>query len=105
LNLKEALLETYKCSFCGECERVCPTFTITYHRDHGPRGRIFFARLILRGERGFKKSIIEPMYTCLLCNACAFECPIGVSVPEVMRVLRSVIRKGKIQNLLTQGLA
>ncbi len=82
--------ETSKCMFCGFCEALCPTLYHGPHRGYGPRGRVNLARLIARGEASFTDSVVESMYSCLLCKACHLKCPGGIDIVGVVRATRSL---------------
>ena len=83
--------EASKCSYCGFCEQSCPTLPLGPHRGYGPRGRVYLALLfrkkVLTETREFRKSV----FTCLLCAACTLNCPAGIDVPNLVRLVRHVL--------------
>jgi len=90
LNALRSILDvTRACGFCGFCEAVCPTYNIVRRRHYGPRGRVAAAEYIVAGGN-MTPTILASIYTCLLCHACFYECPIGIDVAELVRTARSV---------------
>ncbi len=72
-----------KCSYCGFCEYVCPTYLETGDRSLGPRGRVWAAReVLIKGV--LTKTVEVSLYTCLLCRACEPECPSSVPIVDVI---------------------
>lgn len=72
-----------KCSQCGLCMSVCPTYQQERSETSGPRGRLALMRLIEReGEAD-----VNPYYlqSCLRCGLCEGACPTGVPYPDLIR--------------------
>lgn len=84
----EVLREATKCSYCGFCEWVCPT--LRGNRILGPRGRVTVASLMLR-EGLESKAGVDSVFSCLLCGACLTQCPAGVDIVKIVRLMRSYI--------------
>ncbi len=82
--------ELSKCSFCGFCEYVCPTYIISNDRIYGPRGRINLIQFLLDGG-GYSKTIEKSLYTCLLCRACEYECPSNIKIVDLILTFRNKI--------------
>ena len=82
--------EVAKCSFCGFCEYVCPTYIVTKDRLLSPRGRINTIKNYL--ENGvWSESKELSIYTCLLCRACEPECPSKISIVETIIKFRFLV--------------
>ncbi len=90
---KKILGELLKCSYCGLCEWVCPTLQAnTYNREYGPRGRVNIIIFTLR-EGIWETSILDSVYSCLLCGACTTQCPAGIDIAENIRLFRYYVRR------------
>ncbi len=82
--------EVSKCSFCGFCEYICPTYQVSKDRIYSPRGRInLIKNYILSGW--FNDTVEKSIYTCLLCRACEPECPSNISIVDVILMFRGLI--------------
>jgi len=77
-----------RCIYCGFCESVCPTRPLGPHRGYGPRGRVAMARLVAEGVTPLSDTVIESVYTCLLCAACETKCPVGLPIADIIRAAR-----------------
>jgi len=88
--ISRALAEASKCTWCGFCEYVCPTYNVLRQRHYGPRGRL--ALLTAAYERGNPSSaLLRAVYVCLLCGACNTVCPANIDVVEAMRIARAYL--------------
>ncbi len=88
--------EVSKCSFCGFCEYICPTYQVSIDRIYSPRGRINLIKNLFR-EGWFNEIVEKSIYTCLLCRACEYECPSNISIVEVIRKTRILLVGGGIK--------
>lgn len=60
-----------KCSKCGFCKAVCPSFAILKKESMSPRGRAILTN----------KGVLDvSFYNCTICKACLFECPSSVDL-------------------------
>ncbi len=88
--------EVSKCSFCGFCEYICPTYHVSNDRVYSPRGRINLIKsLVLEGW--FNGIVEKSIYTCLLCRACEYECPSNISIVEVILKTRFLLVGGGVR--------
>ena len=93
---KKILGELLKCSYCGLCEWVCPTLQANdNNREYGPRGRVNIIIFTLR-EGMWEASILDSIYSCLLCRACTTQCPAGIDIAENVRLFRYYVRERNI---------
>lgn len=91
-----ALEEALRCLYCGFCEAVCPTLRHGPHRGYGPRGRVFIAASLLRGEEAGGEALAS-IYSCLTCMACTVKCPVSINVADIIRVVRSLLFSGSVR--------
>ena len=81
--------EYLHCIRCGLCLSVCPHYRLTLNETDSPRARV----ALLRAMR--EDLIEEPsdetaarFFRCLLCGACTFACPSGVTVDRILELTR-----------------
>jgi|TARA_B100000315_G_C14584889_1_gene592466 glycolate oxidase iron-sulfur subunit len=84
-NAKEALKH---CMKCGECQVVCPSFSVTGRESESARGKVRLIKALLDGELKPSKNIVERLSTCHLCKACSSICPSGVSIDKLIIAAR-----------------
>lgn len=96
-NLSPEELHRYVllCNRCGTCQDVCPTYQATGMETDVARSRIRLARLVLEGKYRWEEDeeLIDAMKSCLLCKACASDCPSGVPTDQIMVQARNEINK------------
>ena len=68
-----------KCVHCGFCTATCPTFVLLGDELDSPRGRIYFIKAMLEGDRAPTASEVRHVDRCLSCLACMTTCPSGVN--------------------------
>lgn len=80
-----------RCNRCGFCQEVCPTYQVTGEEFSVARGRIYLTRLALQGEIGIEAEpeLTRYLNSCLLCKACVFACPSGVTTDEIVSGMRA----------------
>ncbi len=102
LDENQALNMAKRCSWCGFCESVCPTFLLTRDKALGPRGRVWLFIALMTGQINFDnltKHTIESTYSCLTCKACINVCPVRIDVPILMTMARRLmVRNGLMVN-------
>src|SRR5512133_1616056 len=67
-----------KCVHCGFCTATCPTFVLLGDERDSPRGRIYFIKAMLEGDRAPTASEVRHVDRCLSCLSCMTTCPSGV---------------------------
>ena len=67
-----------KCVHCGFCTATCPTFVLLGDERDSPRGRIYFIKAMLEGDRSPTASEVRHVDRCLSCLSCMTTCPSGV---------------------------
>jgi glycolate dehydrogenase iron-sulfur subunit len=68
-----------KCVHCGFCTATCPTFVLLGDERDSPRGRIYFIKAMLEGNRAPSDSEVRHVDRCLSCLSCMTTCPSGVN--------------------------
>lgn len=81
--------EYLHCSRCGLCLSSCPLYRLTLNETDSPRARVALLRAVREGlvEAPTDKTA-APFFRCLLCGACTFTCPGGVTVDRVLELTR-----------------
>ncbi|MGQ9467289.1 MAG: (Fe-S)-binding protein [Anaerolineae bacterium] len=77
------------CIRCGQCLVVCPTYRVTLNETDSPRARVALLRAMREGllERPTDQTAAQ-YFRCLLCGACTFTCPSGVTVDRILELTR-----------------
>lgn len=77
------------CIRCGQCLVVCPTYRLTLNETDSPRARVALLRALREGllERPTDQTAAQ-FFRCLLCGACTFTCPSGVTVDRILELTR-----------------
>lgn len=79
------------CNRCGLCQAVCPLFAATGREADVARGKLALlnglAQNLLQNPRG----VLDRLQRCLLCGACAANCPSGVRVTETFLRARAIL--------------
>lgn len=82
--------ELLRCSRCGYCMSVCPTFAVQRDERSVARGRNELVRRALSGGARELAELRGPLNDCLLCGACRTACFGCVETADVMARARSV---------------
>ena len=80
-----------RCSKCGMCQSVCPLYAQTRNENDVARGKL--ALLDAIGHEMFDRpdGVIERLNRCLLCGACAANCPNGVDGMAIFLKARAIL--------------
>ena len=68
-----------KCVHCGFCTATCPTFVLLGDERDSPRGRIYFIKAMLEGDRAPTAQEVRHVDRCLSCLSCMTTCASGVT--------------------------
>jgi glycolate oxidase iron-sulfur subunit len=68
---------------------VCPTFKVTRQEYYAPRGRVQIVKHYLDGNLSVSPTLEHLLLSCMLCDACAAFCPVGVRIDRLFRYVRN----------------
>jgi Fe-S oxidoreductase len=81
--------EYLHCIRCGLCLSVCPLYRLTLNETDSPRARVALLRAVREGlveqPTGETAALF---FRCVLCGACTFTCPSGVTVDRILELTR-----------------
>jgi glycolate oxidase iron-sulfur subunit len=116
------LAALFKCNKCGSCTSVCPLYQNTVHEGMAARGKVALLEAVADGRLEAGEAVRTKLEDCLLCGACAQNCPsfvpttdlflearaglakdLGLPVP--IRMLLAALRSPFLMNLGTPPLA
>ncbi|MBN1918878.1 MAG: (Fe-S)-binding protein [Verrucomicrobia bacterium] len=83
-------IEIDRCTKCGKCLSVCPSYIATLDEVRVSRGRIALFDSVLDGKLAYTGRVAEAVQSCLGCLRCESVCPTGV---EYFRVLTELKRR------------
>jgi heterodisulfide reductase subunit D len=99
---KRVEIDPWRCTRCGACLAVCPTYRVMAREIESPRGRVALARAFGEGKLELGAHTAELLYRCTQCAACNTACPGGLKVDEILMGLRTELAHG---GLLPENLA
>ncbi|HWU40158.1 MAG TPA: (Fe-S)-binding protein [Candidatus Acidoferrum sp.] len=65
----------WKCNKCGACTAVCPLYQETVNEGMAARGKLALLEAVVDGVLAPSQGLREKIENCLLCGACAQNCP------------------------------
>jgi len=89
-----------KCVHCGFCTATCPTFVLLGDERDSPRGRIYFIKAMLEGNRAPTAQEVRHVDRCLSCLSCMTTCPSGVNYMHLVDHGRHYIEQKYTRPLL-----
>lgn len=96
-KLSKGIIEALqKCSQCGKCRAICPTFEYKQIESYNERGRLMLYKAWNEGEIEATPSFIDRIYTCLLCRVCEETCPPKVKYMEIAEAVRGKLVEEEI---------
>ncbi len=86
--------EYLRCIRCGLCLTACPLYQLSLAEPDSPRARVALLRAVREGliERPSDETAAS-FFRCLLCGACTFTCPSGVTVDRILELTRGEMSK------------
>ena len=97
-----AYADPWRCTRCGACLAVCPTYRASGREIESPRGRLALARAWSDGRLAPGPHAADLVYRCALCAACRTACPGGLSVDDILLGMRGELAR---RDLLPEPLA
>ena len=88
-NFREHVL---KCSRCGFCQAVCPVFGATLRPAYNARGKMLVLKEVMDGTIELNDELIETLFQCITCANYFRNCPSGVNVPDIIKMVRKDIQ-------------
>ena len=96
-SIRQQWTKAFECNGNGVCfdwdtsVPICPSYKVTRDRVQSPKGRAALLREWLRVKQAndrdrlqiVEQQLMQSMQGCLGCNACASQCPVHVSIPEL----------------------
>lgn len=102
--LQEIEDELANCVKCGLCREVCPIFTELDNEAAVARGKVNLMESVLNEDLELTDKYKEFMELCLLCKACADNCPCGVEVDKLVLKAREELTDKKGLSALKKGI-
>ena len=84
----ETKLEIEKCSKCGKCLSVCPSYIETLDEKKVARGRVTLFEALLDDELRYTNTVKESIQSCLKCLRCVDVCTNNVRFDRVITEIR-----------------
>lgn len=85
---KEVNRHAEACRFCWMCRHICPVAGSTGNESWTPRAKGLLISMVERGTE-FDEGIVDVMYHCTFCDACANDCVTGFRPSEFVRAART----------------
>jgi glycolate oxidase iron-sulfur subunit len=89
--VKELEDQLVVCMRCGLCQAVCPLFAETGREADVARGKLALLDGLTRELFQNPQGVMERLNRCLLCGACAANCPSGVKVLDIFIRARAIL--------------
>ena len=87
------LAALFKCNKCGSCTSVCPLYQNTVYEGMAARGKVALLEAVADGRLKAGESVRAKLEDCLLCGACATNCPSFVPTTDLFLEARAGLAK------------
>ena len=87
------LAALFKCNKCGSCTSVCPLYQNTVHEGMAARGKLALLEAVADGRLESGEAVRDKLEDCLLCGACAANCPSFVPTTDLFLEARAGLAK------------
>lgn len=87
------LAALFKCNKCGSCTSVCPLYQNTVLEGMAARGKMALLEAVADGRLEAGEAVRAKLEDCLLCGACAANCPSFVPTTELFLEARAGLAK------------
>ncbi|MBI4765752.1 MAG: (Fe-S)-binding protein, partial [Deltaproteobacteria bacterium] len=91
MALREWEEKVSQCIKCGSCQSVCPVYLETSQETLVARGKMALLAGYFSEALPADKKLYELLSNCLLCGACAENCPSGVKADDLIQQGRSLL--------------
>ena len=100
MALSQVYDQVAQCSRCGFCQPTCLTYLISGKEGEVARGRNQLVRAIIEGRMELTKDMKEPLFQCLMCNACYTNCFPKIKTDRVIAQARHALIRNFGQPIL-----
>jgi glycolate oxidase iron-sulfur subunit len=83
----------FKCNKCGSCTSVCPLYQNTVNEGMAARGKVALLEAVADGRLEAGEAVRAKLEDCLLCGACATNCPSFVPTTDLFLEARAGLAK------------
>jgi glycolate dehydrogenase iron-sulfur subunit len=83
----------FKCNKCGSCTSVCPLYQQTVYEGMAARGKLALLEAAVEGKLDAPRSVRAKIEDCLLCGACASNCPSFVPTTDLFLEARASLAR------------
>ncbi len=83
----------FKCNKCGSCTSVCPLYQNTVNEGMAARGKLALLEAVADGRLEAREGVRAKLEDCLLCGACAQNCPSFVPTTDLFLEARAGLAK------------
>jgi glycolate oxidase iron-sulfur subunit len=83
------LAALFKCNKCGSCTSVCPLYQNTVLEGMAARGKVALLEAVADGRLEAGEAVRARLEDCLLCGACATNCPSFVPTTDLFLEARA----------------
>jgi glycolate oxidase iron-sulfur subunit len=87
------LAALFKCNKCGSCTSVCPLYQNTVQEGMAARGKLALLEAVADGRLEAGEPVRAKLEDCLLCGACAQNCPSFVPTTDLFLEARAGLTK------------
>jgi glycolate oxidase iron-sulfur subunit len=87
------LAALFKCNKCGSCTSVCPLYQNTVNEGMAARGKVALLEAVADGRLEAGEAVRAKLEDCLLCGACATNCPSFVPTTDLFLEARAGLAK------------
>ena len=87
------LAALFKCNKCGSCTSVCPLYQNTVLEGMAARGKVALLEAVADGRLEAGEAVRAKLEDCLLCGACAANCPSFVPTTDLFLEARAGLAK------------
>ena len=85
--------ELSKCIRCGTCRQFCPIHQVLDDESYTARGKLYLVDQLLHSDFLLSDGFVEMISKCVMCKACAANCPSGVNTYQIFMEMRQEIVK------------